>query len=102
MSLAQSFFWVPFISENVLSIIDVAPLSLVQSYLDDVSIGGTTYSTLLVIGKNRSLELWNITENKRMTVQAHDTMISALAQSRVMVASTSHDTSVKLWSKWQV
>ncbi|GJR01753.1 hypothetical protein Tco_0524737 [Tanacetum coccineum] len=43
MSLAESFFWVPFISENVLSVIDVDPLSLVQSYLDDVSIGGTTF-----------------------------------------------------------
>ncbi|GJV47539.1 E3 ubiquitin protein ligase UPL2-like protein [Tanacetum coccineum] len=30
-----------------------------------------------------SLELWNMTENKRMTVQAHDTIISALAQSHV-------------------
>nr|GEV14843.1 hypothetical protein [Tanacetum cinerariifolium] len=31
----------------------------------------------------QSLELWNMTENKRMTIQAHDTIISALAQSRV-------------------
>nr|GEX23895.1 hypothetical protein [Tanacetum cinerariifolium] len=30
-----------------------------------------------------SLELWNMTENKRMTVQAHDTITSALAQSHV-------------------
>nr|GEW36982.1 coiled-coil domain-containing protein 97 [Tanacetum cinerariifolium] len=36
---SESFFWVYFISENVLSFIDVAPLSLVQSYMDDVSIG---------------------------------------------------------------
>nr|GFB85378.1 putative homeobox domain-containing protein [Tanacetum cinerariifolium] len=35
---SESFFWVSFISENVLSFIDVAPLSLVQSYMDDVSI----------------------------------------------------------------
>nr|GEW57155.1 hypothetical protein [Tanacetum cinerariifolium] len=30
-----------------------------------------------------SLELWNMTEKKRMTIQAHDTIISALAQSHV-------------------
>nr|GEV82137.1 kinesin-like protein KIN-12B [Tanacetum cinerariifolium] len=35
---SESFFWVSFISENILSFIDVAPLSLVQSYMDDVSI----------------------------------------------------------------
>ncbi|XP_071689399.1 transcriptional corepressor LEUNIG_HOMOLOG [Rutidosis leptorrhynchoides] len=58
-----------------------------------------SYSTLLVIGGTQSLELWNMTENKRMTVQAHDTIIAALAQSPVtgMVASASHDSSVKLW-----
>ncbi|KAL8198168.1 hypothetical protein R6Q57_029976 [Mikania cordata] len=31
-------FWVPFVSDSVLSVIDVAPLNLVQSYMDDVSI----------------------------------------------------------------
>ncbi|KAL9998939.1 putative transcription factor MYB-HB-like family [Helianthus debilis subsp. tardiflorus] len=31
-------FWVPFVSDTVLSVIDVAPLNLVQSYLDDISI----------------------------------------------------------------
>ena len=38
-------------------------------------------------------------ENKSMTVPAHDDMIAALAQSPVtgMVASSSHDSSVKLW-----
>ncbi|KAF2296440.1 hypothetical protein GH714_037996 [Hevea brasiliensis] len=47
----------------------------------------------------QSLELWNIAENKRMTISAHENIISALAQSPVagMVASASHDTSVKLW-----
>ncbi|GJT51555.1 homeodomain-like superfamily protein [Tanacetum coccineum] len=33
MVLTESF-WVPLISENVLSVIDVAPLSLVESYLE--------------------------------------------------------------------
>ncbi|KAI3716892.1 hypothetical protein L1987_68106 [Smallanthus sonchifolius] len=31
-------FWVPFVSDNVLSVMDVAPLNLVQSYMDDASI----------------------------------------------------------------
>ncbi|KAK9057429.1 hypothetical protein SSX86_022264 [Deinandra increscens subsp. villosa] len=58
-----------------------------------------SYSTLLVIGGSQSMELWNMSENKRMTVQAHETIISSLAQSPVtgMVASASHDSSVKLW-----
>ncbi|XP_065873591.1 transcriptional corepressor LEUNIG_HOMOLOG-like isoform X1 [Euphorbia lathyris] len=58
-----------------------------------------SYSTLLVIGGISSLELWNMAENKSMTISAHENIISALAQSSVsgMVASASHDTSVKLW-----
>lgn len=57
------------------------------------------YSALLVIGGLRSLELWNMFENKSMTVPAHENIIAALAQSPVtgMVASASHDSSVKLW-----
>ncbi|KAI3749624.1 hypothetical protein L2E82_20238 [Cichorium intybus] len=55
-----------------------------------------SYSALLVIGGLRSLELWNMAENKSMTVSAHDNIIAALAQSAVtgMVASASHDSSV--------
>ncbi|KAJ4969292.1 hypothetical protein NE237_015993 [Protea cynaroides] len=58
-----------------------------------------SYSTLLVIGGYQSLELWNMAENKSMTVPAHEGLIAALAQSPVtgMVASASHDKSVKLW-----
>ncbi|EXC24195.1 Transcriptional corepressor LEUNIG [Morus notabilis] len=58
-----------------------------------------SYSTLLVIGGISSLELWNMAENKSMTITAHEDIISALAQSPVsgMVASASHDNSVKLW-----
>ncbi|XVE78074.1 hypothetical protein DITRI_Ditri13aG0114900 [Diplodiscus trichospermus] len=57
------------------------------------------YRTLLVIGGISSLELWNMAENKSMTIPAHENIISALAQSPVngMVASASHDSSVKLW-----
>ncbi|KAK4408217.1 Transcriptional corepressor LEUNIG [Sesamum angolense] len=58
-----------------------------------------SYSALLVIGGSRSLELWNMVENKSMTVPAHEDIIAALAQSPLtgMVASASHDSSVKLW-----
>ncbi|XP_019448783.1 PREDICTED: transcriptional corepressor LEUNIG_HOMOLOG-like isoform X3 [Lupinus angustifolius] len=58
-----------------------------------------SYSTLLVIGGTSCLELWNMAENKTMTISAHENIISALAQSPVtgMVASASHDSSVKLW-----
>ncbi|KAF4374671.1 hypothetical protein G4B88_004923 [Cannabis sativa] len=58
-----------------------------------------SYSTLLVIGGYQSLELWNLAENKCMTIQAHEGVISALAQSPMtgMVASASHDKSVKIW-----
>ncbi|KAM7521806.1 hypothetical protein LguiA_011708 [Lonicera macranthoides] len=58
-----------------------------------------SYSPLLVIGGMRSLELWNMAENKSMTVPAHDNIIASLAQSPVtgMVASASHDSSIKLW-----
>ncbi|CAN0915712.1 Transcriptional corepressor LEUNIG_HOMOLOG [Linum grandiflorum] len=58
-----------------------------------------TFSTLLVIGGYQSLELWNMAENKCMTIPAHDCVISALVQSPVtgMVASASHDKCVKIW-----
>lgn len=58
-----------------------------------------TYPSLLVIGCYQSLELWNMVENKCLTVTAHECVISALAQSPVtgMIASTSHDKSVKIW-----
>ncbi|XP_041005106.1 transcriptional corepressor LEUNIG_HOMOLOG-like isoform X1 [Juglans microcarpa x Juglans regia] len=57
-----------------------------------------SYSTLLVIGGISSLELWNMAENKSMTISAHENIISALAQSVTgMVASASHDNTVKLW-----
>ncbi|TVU27244.1 hypothetical protein EJB05_29841 [Eragrostis curvula] len=58
-----------------------------------------SYTNLLVIGGYQSLELWNMVKNQSMTVQAHEGLIAALAQSPVtgMVASASHDNSVKLW-----
>lgn len=56
------------------------------------------FSTLLVVGGTRSLELWNMAENKSMTIPAHENIVSALAASITgMVASAGHDCSVKLW-----
>ncbi|MED6198491.1 hypothetical protein PIB30_066765 [Stylosanthes scabra] len=58
-----------------------------------------SYSTLLIIGGTKCLELWNMTHNKIMTVSAHEDTISCLAQSPVtrIVASASHDSFVRLW-----
>ncbi|KAF7091978.1 hypothetical protein CFC21_094511 [Triticum aestivum] len=58
-----------------------------------------SYTNLLVIGGYQSLELWDMVNNQIMMVQAHEGIIAALAQSPVtgMVASASHDKSVKLW-----
>ncbi|KAF3789323.1 Transcriptional corepressor LEUNIG-like protein [Nymphaea thermarum] len=57
------------------------------------------YPTLLVIGGYQSLELWNMVDNKTMSVAAHEGLIAALAQSPStgMVASASHDKCVKIW-----
>ncbi|PRQ46501.1 putative transcription factor WD40-like family [Rosa chinensis] len=58
-----------------------------------------TYPSLLVIGCYETLELWNMSENKTMTLHAHDKLVSSLAASSStgMVASASHDKCVKLW-----
>ncbi|KAJ6913536.1 hypothetical protein NC651_015918 [Populus alba x Populus x berolinensis] len=47
----------------------------------------------------QSLELWNMNENKTMTLSAHEGLIAALAVSTAtgLVASASHDKLVKLW-----
>ncbi|RAL52948.1 hypothetical protein DM860_007716 [Cuscuta australis] len=58
-----------------------------------------SYSSLLVIGCYQSLELWNMTENKTMTLPAHEGLIASLAVSTAagLVASASHDKIIKLW-----
>lgn len=58
-----------------------------------------SYSTLMVVGGYQTLELWNMAENKCMTITAHECVVSALAHSPTtgMVASASHDKSVKIW-----
>ncbi|XP_010940733.1 transcriptional corepressor LEUNIG_HOMOLOG isoform X2 [Elaeis guineensis] len=57
------------------------------------------YPDILVIGGYQSLLLWNVMENQTLSVAAHEGLIAALAQSQAtgMVASASHDNSVKLW-----
>ncbi|WOL05759.1 transcriptional corepressor [Canna indica] len=54
---------------------------------------------ILVIGGYQSVELWNMIEKQTLTVQAHDGLVAALAQSNLtgMIASASHDKSVKIW-----
>ncbi|OMO57960.1 Regulator of chromosome condensation, RCC1 [Corchorus olitorius] len=42
-----------------------------------------TYSSLLVIGCYETLELWNLSENKTMTLHAHEKLVSSLAVSNV-------------------
>ncbi|KAK8588435.1 hypothetical protein V6N13_087359 [Hibiscus sabdariffa] len=92
------------VSHNLVKLWSVATGECIQ----ELSSGGNQfhscvfhpiYSTLLVIGGISSLELWNMAENKSMTIPAHENIISALSQSPVagMVASASHDGSVKLW-----
>ncbi|CAL0302762.1 unnamed protein product [Lupinus luteus] len=56
-------------------------------------------STMLVIGGNSYLEVWDMGVNKNMTIPAHEDVISALVHSPVtgMVASASYDGFVKLW-----
>ncbi|KAE9459168.1 hypothetical protein C3L33_08928, partial [Rhododendron williamsianum] len=58
-----------------------------------------SYASLLVIGCYQSLELWNMSENKTMTLPAHEGLIAGLAVSPMtgLVASASHDKFVKLW-----
>lgn len=58
-----------------------------------------TYPSVLVIGCYQSLEIWDMYENRSMTLKAHDGLIASLAASNAsgMVASASHDKFVRLW-----
>ncbi|CAI0389705.1 unnamed protein product, partial [Linum tenue] len=58
-----------------------------------------THPSLLIIGCYQTLELWDMAENKTMTIQAHAQKVSALAVSsdNALVATASHDMVVKLW-----
>ncbi|MCI22082.1 transcriptional corepressor LEUNIG-like, partial [Trifolium medium] len=54
---------------------------------------------VVIIGCNESLMLWNFIDRQKMTVPAHDNLVSALAVSDVtgLVASVSHDKHLKIW-----
>ncbi|RWW43225.1 hypothetical protein BHE74_00051139 [Ensete ventricosum] len=57
------------------------------------------YPQILIIGGYQTMELWDIIGTKSMGLQAHEGVIAALAHSHStgLVASASHDKSVKLW-----
>ncbi|KAL9326274.1 hypothetical protein ACSQ67_006919 [Phaseolus vulgaris] len=54
---------------------------------------------LLVIGCNKTIELWDFGQNKTLTLHAHEKAVSSLAVSNVtgFLASTSHDKHFKIW-----
>ncbi|KAK4265145.1 hypothetical protein QN277_026233 [Acacia crassicarpa] len=54
---------------------------------------------LLIIGCNETLELWNLSENKTMSIHAHDNLVCSLAASNAtgLVVSASLDKHVKIW-----
>ncbi|KAM7275681.1 hypothetical protein ACFE04_017547 [Oxalis oulophora] len=58
-----------------------------------------TCPSILVVGCYETIELWNMVENKTMTLNGHSKLVSALSASSTtgVVASASHDTCVKLW-----
>lgn len=58
-----------------------------------------SYPSLLVIGCYEKLELWNMAENKTLTLNAHEKLVSALTVSNVtgLFASASHDKCIKIW-----
>ncbi|KAG6489942.1 hypothetical protein ZIOFF_051224 [Zingiber officinale] len=54
---------------------------------------------LASVSEDSSLEVWDMNENKTMTLPAHEGLIAALAASNAtgVIASASHDKFVKLW-----
>nr|CAB3472014.1 unnamed protein product [Digitaria exilis] len=93
-------------SDNIVSILDVETQSCVrrfeQSHTKDVDTlcWDPTGEYVVSVSEDavKSLELWDMAENRSMTIAAHDSLISAVASSSSgLVASTSHDKYVKLW-----
>ncbi|KAJ6844106.1 transcriptional corepressor LEUNIG-like protein isoform X3 [Iris pallida] len=60
-----------------------------------------TFPKLLFIGGYQSMQLWNLSENKTVSIAAHEGLITSLAQAQSgsgsLIASASHDKSVKVW-----
>lgn len=57
------------------------------------------YPKVLIVGGYQTMELWSLSDNQRNVVAAHEGLIAALAHSLStgLVASASHDRSVKVW-----
>ncbi|KAB2636552.1 transcriptional corepressor LEUNIG-like [Pyrus ussuriensis x Pyrus communis] len=96
------------VSQNLVKIWSLSSGECIQELSSDGNqfhscVFHSSYSTILIIGGISFLELWNMAENKTMTVAAHKNIILALAQSPYtgMVVSASHDSSVKLWKVFQ-
>ncbi|AQK90548.1 Transcriptional corepressor LEUNIG [Zea mays] len=92
-------------SDNVVSILDVERQACVRRFeshtkgVDSVCWDPTgEYVVSVSEDTVKSLELWDMSENRSMTVAAHDSLVSALASSSSgLVASSGHDKYVKLW-----
>uniref|UniRef100_A0A0E0BXZ7 LisH domain-containing protein n=2 Tax=Oryza meridionalis TaxID=40149 RepID=A0A0E0BXZ7_9ORYZ len=92
-------------SENAVSILDVETQACLRRFeghtkhVDSVCWDPSgEYVVSVSEDTVKSLELWDMSENRTMTLAAHDSLITALASSSSgLVASTSHDKFVKLW-----
>ncbi|XP_047173130.1 transcriptional corepressor LEUNIG-like [Vigna umbellata] len=53
----------------------------------------------LIIGCNKTIDVWDFGENKTLTIHAHEKLVSSLAVSNAtgLLASTSHDKHLKIW-----
>ncbi|XP_056162155.1 transcriptional corepressor LEUNIG-like isoform X1 [Syzygium oleosum] len=58
-----------------------------------------THPSAAIIACSENLELWDIAENKKVTLRAHNEPISCLAASSVngLIASASRDNCIKIW-----
>uniref|UniRef100_A0A0D9UXG1 LisH domain-containing protein n=1 Tax=Leersia perrieri TaxID=77586 RepID=A0A0D9UXG1_9ORYZ len=92
-------------SENAVSILDVETQACIRRFEGhtkhvDSMCWDPTGEYVVSVSEDtvKSLELWDMSENRTMTLAAHDSLITALASSSSgLVASTSHDKFVKLW-----
>lgn len=85
---------------NICSFLQIIPVNVIQKVYPLTNLVVYNFTNSCFVNPClQSLELWNMVENKSMTIPAHENIVAALAQSPVsgMVASASHDSSVKLW-----